>query len=172
MELSVNFLITIIISLVIFGFGIKFGYDLIKQGDNMVSGMKQADENRLKGMLDPSSKVAMFEGMIKLKKGEAKIVGVGVLNLLDTNKQFSLVVTEVNYYPNEVDPAQGFPPSPTVTHTMLIDNANLQVQEKKVFSFSVKAENGASKGTYVFNVKVNDPDGVYGDPHQLFVNVN
>jgi hypothetical protein len=174
MELSVNFLITIIISLVIFGFGIKFGYDLIKQGDNMVSGMKQADENKLKGMLDTNAKVSMFEGMVKLKKGNAAIVGVGVLNLLDTSPppQFNLEVTSDKYYQDEMSGGSSFS---EVTTNILVPSTpvSLNQNEKRVFSFSVKADKNAPRGTYTFIVKVKDsPSTVYGDVHQLFVNVN
>lgn len=182
MELSINFIVMLLIAIVIFGFGLKIGYQLFFTATTTADKLNTDVEKGLMDALTSGSKVAIPEGIIKLKRGESYTTGVGVYNILDGPETFSVSVEKYKYYASEndegVNDAEGG--FGEATWNLNAPSAELKPNEKKVFSEIFKVPNEAKRGTYVFNLLVctgtdrecTNPDDLYGDKHQIMINVN
>ncbi len=175
-ELSLNFIVTLLIALVVFGFGLKLGYDLIFKSDELASKVGKETEDKLRSVLSTGTKVAIPEGMKKLKPGESYALPVAVYNILDSEKVFSVAVEPYRYLRNENE-EEDF--APETKWTLDARKESLKPNEKRVFSVPMKVPSGAKKGTYIFNIAVcdsaecrfGDPAIRYGDPRQFMINV-
>src|SRR3989344_4658301 len=88
-ELSINFLVVVIISLVVLGFGIKFAYDLLNYAEKEKQQQYDKIDKELENLIcDGSDEVCV--GTYRKKVGSSKSVffGVKVWNVLGTDQTF------------------------------------------------------------------------------------
>lgn len=191
MELSINFIVMLILAIVIFGFGLKIGYSIIFKSNEMADTVSKDAEKQLTGLLTSGSKVAIPEGIKKLKPGQSYALGIGIYNILDEeNAQFSVVISPENYYKDENSEGEPFADLDETSGNIKDSKDNVWVlrprtqeinpNEKKVISVPIKVPSGAKRGTYVFNIAVcdvgigctiEDSATHYGDKHQLMISV-
>ena len=171
MELAVNFLVMLILSIVIFGFGIYlvsaiFGEAELQQGQ--VSAQVEAEvQNRLfKG----GEAVAIPWNNEKLGIGDAHTFGLGILNTFSEKKTFNIYVTYVEVFdrlgkqaPQDLGTDQGYINS----HWIFTEQppVELNPNEHAVVSLPVMVGNLISENSptqrnylYKFNVCVVDAD--------------
>ncbi len=191
MELSINFIVMLILAIVIFGFGIKIGYQIIFSSNEMADKVSADAEKQLTSLLTSGTKVAIPEGIKKLKPGQSYALGIGIYNILDAeNAQFSVGIAPEKFYQNENSEGVEFARE---SNGNIVDATRetdvwvlkprpqpINPNEKKVISVPIKVPNGAKRGTYVFNIAVcdsqtcdmDDVTNRYGDLHQVMINVN
>ncbi len=159
-ELSINFLVVLIISLVLFGLGVKFTYDIfssavdlgkMSQGDIH----RQIEELQCKG----DDRVCFGVETIEVERRDAGYFGVTVRNTLGSIDpvDFSLEVLPGHLYRTGEDP-QDF--------TVVTQGGDGELQlnfEKKdsilnndayTFGIAVSPQSTAPSGTYSLNVKI------------------
>ncbi|MBU90563.1 hypothetical protein CMO94_03385, partial [Candidatus Woesearchaeota archaeon] len=91
-ELSVNFLVTIIIALVIFGFGVKFVYNLASGASEMESLTTDDLDERIGDLLcESADKVCIGVNRKVIPRGEFDVFGIKVINVIETAK-FRVVI--------------------------------------------------------------------------------
>ena len=83
-ELSVNFLVTIIIALVIFGFGVKFVYNLASGASEMESLTTDDLDERIGDLLcESADKVCIGVNRKVIPRGEFDVFGIKVINVVE-----------------------------------------------------------------------------------------
>lgn len=93
-ELSINFLVIIIISLAVFGMGIVFVNKIFFSAAQKVDEMGAQTKNELARLLDQGDKVAMPFFQETVIHGKTATFGIGVLNTLtaSSTENFTIVV--------------------------------------------------------------------------------
>ena len=91
-ELSINFLVIIIISLAVFGMGILFVNKIFFAAGKKVAEMDSQTKEELARLLDSGDKVAMPFFQKTVIHGNTATFGIGVLNTLGSPKAFTVVV--------------------------------------------------------------------------------
>ena len=157
MELSINFIVTLIITIVVFALGIVFVQKIFKVADDAVEPLDEQTEMQLDNALARGEIVALPSNYKEIKRGSKEVLGfgLGISNQLQTAKDFEVLVklsTAVDEYGNvfsDLDMDAGSWGTFAKPHTYSIENNGI-----KKIPLSFKLPRGTDKGTYVFNLYV------------------
>ncbi len=183
-QLSVNFLVILIICIVIFGSSIFVLRKFFSHAGTIKGTYDERVEKQIEALLDDGSRVAIPFDRKKIPNGEFETFGIGVLNMLGTHAQNSFEVT-IKFSkafnkddslmcekphtcpPNFINPglwlkaSTGFSDNQGITLNPVI----LNNKQKK---FLIGAEvSDAREGTYIFDVMVCYDDGDPTTDHPL-----
>jgi len=194
-ELSVNFLVILIICIVIFGFSIYIVKKFFTHAETIKMTYDERTEREIESLLDDGSRVAIPYDKKAIGNGDFKTFGIGVLNTLGTdlsnvfditivfNKAFDrrndlicespcsgsgcIHQSQCGYPDTWLQSTQGSGVElDGVTITKSIKNNE---QEKFLLGVGVK---DAPKGTYIFDLSVTyDSGNSYDSLHKLYVDV-
>jgi len=169
-ELSINFIVILIISIVIFGFGIKFIGNLMKGVDDL-SKLTESDFNaNMERMLcDSSEKTCVGISRKEIRVNKVKFFTFGVLNINEQTTDFYI----------DVEQADPYGDGPDRINSRLSNELTLDPNEQDNVVIAVQVPGGTDKGTYVLNVYVCDEqsscqeysDNRYGKTKKLYVTV-
>ena len=82
-ELSINFIVILIISIVIFGFGIKFIYDLMyRAGELSNMTQKQIDDQLENILCDSSERICIGTSTRNIRPNKIGVFTIGILDFL------------------------------------------------------------------------------------------
>ncbi|MEK6901817.1 MAG: hypothetical protein AABX37_05715 [Nanoarchaeota archaeon] len=174
-ELSVNMLVVIILSLVIFAGGVALLYKFIGGASDVQKDLDQRTQEELERLLiDEGKPVALPLQSATLHAGEQHIFGLGILNIGEYN-QFKVGITFSKYIDQGgIDHTAEQQEDPV---TWFLYNRNLfslQQNEAHTESLLVEVSKTAPKGKYIFTVEVKkgaEPGESYGNPQTLIITV-
>ena len=176
-ELATSTLVTIIISLVILAFGIVFLYNLVYGAESVKLDLDAKLNEELEHLLtDQGKQVALPFQTANLYPGENHVFGVGILNTKE-KADFKIDVICKKYVNEErVDETE---PVCSIADNWYLYNTetfSLEQGEHRKEGIMVDLPNDASKGEYIFDVKVNREElnsdfTLYGNPQKFYVNV-
>lgn len=191
-ELSLNFIIIMIISIAVFAFGVYFLKQIMSHAENTVLVWDKRTESMIEDMLDNGGKIAIPFNSKTAPRGEMTTYGIGILNMLDENieNNFALLF-RYNKYVNNDDPDQGLPAEfdpntwPAFSEQALpFENGNgwkklikpIQNNKQEKFLMGVKVPKDAPSGTYIYDLNITYMDGaayIAYDNHiwKIYVNV-
>jgi len=96
-ELSINFIVVIIISIVIIGMGFVLFFSLKSKAVAYVNDLDNQQQDQLKSfMLSETRNVGVFPQNFQLSKGDSKLIGLGMVNNGDEKQNF-YIKTNVDY---------------------------------------------------------------------------
>lgn len=178
-ELSMNFLVILIISLVIFGFGIYFISQLSSQATGLAD-ITLGELDKKIGDLICEGSVRVCIGIERqvIKKGKLGVFGLKILNL-DDSQEFEVSVTPSNpvgYDSNSkailiTGNFKGLSIVPSIYtnpgRAVLIDK-----NEEETMGIGIEVPKQAPPGTYIFNVNIKDSSGNdYSKTQKIYVEV-
>lgn len=160
-ELSVNMLVVIIISLVLLAGGIVLLNKFIGGAEELQMMLDERTEEQLQSLLiDEGQLVALSRQTITFKEEGQGIIGVGVLNI-GNPVDLHLQVT-----PRPIDGRQ-IPP--TITRLYNNQPFTLQQQETHTEPILIKVSGSVPKGTYGFDVQVMNGATEYRPKKPIYV---
>jgi len=172
MELSINFIVILILSIVVFGFGIKI-LSGIFGGASEIEKITLEEINRhlIDIMCDSSERICVAPTTIELRPHGSGYFTIGILNTYDDRTTFYLGVEQSSN--DEI---------PTIGEEYWLlgeDFVKIDPNEQKKLGLGVLVPGGTKKGTYVLNVYVckgvsscdkDSPSNVrYGTTQKLYV---
>ena len=170
-ELSLNFIIIIIISLVIFSFGIVFISNLFSKADDLSKvTLDKLDESISSLVCEGSERVCIGTERKVIPKKKFDVFGIKLLNILDT-QDFEIAVTRPNPpgYRKNKNPI--LPNEDTLTWKAR-PLVNIQKNEEAKVGIGIQVPEDAIAGTYIFNVEIKSADGqLYVSIQKLYVEV-
>jgi len=163
-ELSVNFIVIIIISMVVFGMGLFFANKLFKEAENIKQSLDESSERQIIALLDSGQRLVMPIDNKVVEKGESYVFGLGVLNILGGTRVFEVTLSSSLYIDQ-----QGRTQNPPSISLEFIEFQRRDVKnnERIVFPLVVRVPRKAPAGTYVINVDVSQ----YEETLQITVRV-
>ncbi len=174
-ELSINFIVILILSIVIFGFGIKFFYELMNQANNLNDETWKQINSQLEDILcDSSERICIGTTTREIRPNKLGVFTIGILNTDDTTSSSDFRIDVKESDTGEVTPiGEEF--------WMLQNDVTIRSNEQKKVGIGVRVPGGTPKGTYVLNVYVcknvaycdevshDDPGIGYGATQKLYV---
>ncbi len=162
-NLSMEFLVVIVISLVVLGMGVTLLYKFLGGAEDVKRDLDKRTEDELRRLLtDEGKPVALPLHLAELSPGEKHIFGLGILNVENEEKAFYLSIEKVKVADEQNNPL----PSITfdqVRSWLLYTRSPLVLKkgEKHFEPIMVQVPKDAVKGTYLFDVVVRKdaPDG-------------
>ena len=175
-QLSVNFVVVLIIAVIVFGMGLTFAYKLLSTASDIEKSFDADTNAQIEAMLNSGEAVAIPINRAYLKKGKAHVFGMGVSNrgfgsgitTFDVQTTFSAYFRTDGVKENK-DVSNFYDDTPQ-SHE--IENN----QNKKIpIPIHVKENLGGGQptpfGTYVFNVNVTVNGTQYGSLQKIYVEV-
>jgi len=181
-ELSINFMVMLILALVVFGFGVKFVADLFTQAEEIRLQLDKNTEAQIEALLDRGDRFVIPIQTRDTEAGSVALFALGVLNI-DATNTFEAVIDctagiDLKDLPIK-DPANQQPieTSASGCDTWLIPKSPILLgsivkNEKKKVSFGILPPKGTPRGIYLFKVVILEAGTQYGDIKQVRVRVN
>ena len=169
MELSLNFIVIIIISIIIFGFGVRFLHTLFSQA-NELRDLTFDDLDKKIGNLvcDGSERVCIGIDKKIIGRGKFDVFGVKILNI-NNGENFEVKVSPsspIGYKKNK-DPISG--------QALIINPQDrpltIKKNEDKTVGIGVEVPTNAVSGTYILNVDINNGNSRYAPTLKIYVDV-
>ncbi len=166
-ELGINTLVVVIISIVILGGGITLLYKFISGAEDIQRQLDSRTEEEITRLLvDQGKQIALPRHIAEIARGEAHTFGLGILNIYEDTSQFTIKVTLDKALD---EPGQDLLLSEReqhqITKTWLLYNqepisiSQGQQHQEGIF---VGVPKDAHKGTYIFTVEVWQGEEQYG----------
>lgn len=188
LELSLNFIVILIISIVVFSFGIYLMSKFFQHGNDVIFEWDQKNQEALDDLMDRGDKVAILSDHKYIGNKKTDAFPIGIFNMLGAQHTFSTYISFSKAYDKEgnllcdssntagcgINPdnwlksATGTVEANGIKITSTINN-----YEKAKFLVGVSVT-GAKAGQYLFKVDVKKQDGtLYDDKsHIIIVEVN
>jgi len=167
--LSINFLVIIIISLVIFGSGIVFLSKLMGGAEDIKTKLDSKTESQLERLLlDAGKKVALPKHTVYTEPGKVVSFGIGILNIdkkFGTKFKVSVKLSTASDKQEKVMTVL-----PDVSSWLLFNPGPYIIKENehKTVPIGISVPKTAAKGTYIFNAQVLDGNGKVYDNIKKF----
>ncbi len=156
-ELSVSFLVMLIITIVVFGLGIRFAYNLFSKSHETIEAFDEQTQRQIENSLYAGNIVAIPSNQKEISIGKTEAFGLGILNQLGEKKYFKVFIGFSTAVDEHGDKFEDY----------ILDEVNvedwtfkesrayeLDDNEHEIIPLSFTVPLGTKKGTYVFNVEV------------------
>tara|TARA_Y100000310_G_scaffold341339_1_gene440172 strand:+ start:367 stop:906 length:540 start_codon:yes stop_codon:yes gene_type:complete len=167
--LSINFLVVIIISLVVFGSGIAFLYKLMGSAEEYKKTLDSKTEEQLRRLLvDQGQKVALPTQAVYTEPGKVVSFGIGILNILEKNygTKFKIKVSPSIAVDEKKKKKLALPGKEWLLY--ISGPYVIKENDHKMVPIGIVVPKTAKKGTYIFNAQVLDENGKIYDNIKKF----
>jgi len=173
LEISINFLVMIIISLVIFIFALMFAFRFFGQAEQYQKKIEQSTRQELENLIiNQGYKVAAYPTQLELHSGKDAVVGVGIFSVgFEGDKEFLVNISCAAYInmSERLEPPHD-DPKKCGALTVFYSPPSIKIGPNKDYIYSVYIKNnGAWRGTYVINAEVKVEGARYGDVQKIYV---
>lgn len=174
-QLSVNFIVLLIIALVVFAFGINFMYDLINKAEEIRQDVDESTQREIEAALTGGDIVSIPINHKESKTGQSVVFGLGIFNIEKT-QPFTIEMNFESAYHSRTKA----PISVNGDEWIISSHGpyNLTKNEQKIIGLPIRIprdiESGKTPaGVYSFNIEVKNADGLrYGNLQKVRVTVN
>ena len=169
-ELSLNFIIIIILSIIIFGFGIRFISKLSTQAVELQEITTSELDERIGNLVcEGSDRVCVGIDRKTIRRTKFDVFGIKIINILE-GQNFDIIISRPSPsgYTKSKQPidADGLIWNPKA-RSVLIDK-----NEEKILGIGIQVPANAVSGTYIFDVRIQTADGKpYSSTQKLYVDV-
>lgn len=175
LELPVNMLVVVIISIVILASGITLMYKFIDSAGDFKAKIDAKTDAELERLLvDQGQKVALPLYTATVERGGTHVFGIGILNIIEETMQFRVEVELSKVVDVQEQDITASVDKAAVEQWLLYDFElfSLQQNENKKIALSVNVDDAALPAQYIFNAKVFLADGnQYGNTQKFIVMV-
>lgn len=154
-ELSMNFLVVVILSIVILSMGIVFVTRLFSEAAKIPDSLNQKTEAEIARLLTSGERTAIYPSEMTIPRGKDEVFGLGILNIASDNDEKCFYVnakvsddavakdgvTPINNLEQKIGTAM-------VKHDYVIEN-----KDKQNILILAKVNSDAESGTYIIDVQ-------------------
>ena len=164
-EMSISFLVTIIIAITIFIFGIRFIYNLSGEATELEGLTTEQLDQRIGELLcESSERVCIGIDKRKITRGKFDVFGVKITNIKEgRNFEININPASPAGYSRNNDPIS----TSGIKMKYSGDNVFIKRNDEENIGIGVEVPADTLAGTYIFNVKVQPYDSL----HKLYVEV-
>ena len=169
-ELSLNFIIIIILSIIIFGFGVRFISKLSTQAIELQEITTSELDERIGNLVcEGSDRVCVGIDRKTIRRTKFDVFGIKIINILE-GQNFDIIISRPSPsgYTKSKQPidADGLIWNPKVRSVFIEKN------EEKILGIGVQVPANAISATYIFDVRIQTADGKpYSSTQKLYVDV-
>lgn len=169
-ELSLNFIVILIISIIIFGFGVNFISRLSSQATELQEITTAELDERIGSLVcEGSDRVCIGIDRKTIRRTKFDVFGLKIINILET-QNFDIVVTRPSpsgYTKNKQEIA-----GDSLIWNPKARSVVIEKNEEKNLGIGIQVPPNAVSGTYIFDVKIQTSDAKpYSSTQKLYVDV-
>ncbi len=145
-----NFLVVIIISITILALGVALVYNFVGETEKLKGQLDASTEAEITNLLESGQRVALPFNSFKLKRGDDKTLGLGIINILEEQKSFLINITHSKSFKGSEDLS-----NQNADDWFLFNEiVSVNKEETKRETILLTVPNNAESGTHIFNVIV------------------
>jgi hypothetical protein len=166
-ELSINFIVTIIIALALFIFGLRFIYNLASEAKELESLTTSELDKKIGSLLcESTDRVCIGIDKKVIPRGEFGVFGMKIINILE-DQDFDILISRANPqgYTHNNDPISNT--NPSLDFKPESRTVRLNRNDEKEIGIGIGVPRDAVSGTYIFDIRVEPYDSL----HKLYVEV-
>lgn len=168
-ELSLNFIVIILISVVIFSFGIFFIRSLSHEVTDLTQLTLEGIDQMISDLAcDGSARVCISPVTKTIPRKKFGVFGIKIVNVIN-NQNFDVAVTSSSPlgYTRDNTPIT----SPPLTLNPAARALTIKKNEDKKIGIGIQVPANAVSGTYIFNVEIKNAGVPYVQVQKLYVDV-
>ena len=169
-ELSLNFIVILIISIIIFGFGVMFIKKLSSQATELQEITTAELDDRIGNLVcEGSDRVCIGIDRKTIKRTKFDVFGLKIINILDS-QNFDIAVSRPT--PSGYTKTKHEVPSDSLIWNPKSRSVFIEKNEEKIIGIGIQIPANAVSGTYIFNVNIQTADGKpYSATQKMYVDV-
>ncbi|MFC1728607.1 hypothetical protein ACFLZ7_04040 [Nanoarchaeota archaeon] len=175
MQLSINFIVILIIAIAVFGFGITFVGKFFEGASQLKENLDADTEKRIESLLNTGEQVAIPINSKTIEIGKSDVFGVGVLNVLGSTQEFKINIVCTSAFGKGNEDLKSLCLNPEEQGWVFNNqvSATIPNNEQEVFPILFQVPQGTKSGTYIFTITVVDEsDKIYDVPRKIYVKTN
>jgi uncharacterized protein YneF (UPF0154 family) len=168
-ELSANFIVIIIISVVILVGGLALFFKMKNSAQSYVDKLDaQTEENIKSMMLSSGYRVAVYPQDLSISNGNGKMIGIGITNIFTIPTEFTIRIKYINRYatasslPDPVLPTTDYNLYFLMSGNKITDKVTVQPNSQITKGILLSLPKTAGKGQYVYTIEVLNDTQPYG----------
>jgi hypothetical protein len=168
-ELSINFIVLLIIALVVFGMGIKLFTMFFAEAENIKQDLDDQTKRELQAkMMSSPEQVVVYPTSLTIQKGKADVVGVGILNI-GGGTDFTLTSEYHGCYDRE---GNNMDTGDCKIKIKLVAERDVTVplNKREIASVPIRVDSNAASGKYSVLITV-EQDGAEISTNLVYINV-
>ena len=169
-ELSLNFIIILILSIIIFGLGVRFISKLSSQAIELQEVTTSELDERIGNLVcEGSDRVCVGIDRKTIRRTKFDVFGLKIINILES-QNFDIIVTRPtpSGYTKTKQPIE----SDSLIWNPKTRSVFIEKNEEKNLGIGIQVPANAVSGTYIFDVKIQASDGKpYSSTQKLYVDV-
>ena len=169
-ELSLNFIVILIISIVIFGFGVMFIKKLSSQATDIQEITTGELDDRIGNLVcEGSDRVCLGIDRKTIRRTKFDVFGLKMINILES-QSFDVIISRPT--PSGYTKTKQEIPSDDMIWNPKARSVFIEKNEEKNLGIGVQVPADVVSGTYIFDVKIQTADGKpYSATQKLYVDV-
>ena len=169
-ELSLNFIVILIISIIIFGFGVRFIQKLSTQATELQDITTAELDDRIGNLVcEGSDRVCIGIDRKTIKRTKFDVFGLKIINILES-QSFDVIISRPT--PSGYTKTKQEIPRDDLIWNPKARSVFIEKNEEKNLAIGVQVPADVVSGTYIFDVKIQTADGKpYSATQKLYVDV-
>ena len=163
LELSMGFIVTVLLSIVVLGFGIAFVYNMYNGNKDLPKTLDKQISEEIYNSLSMGMRCYTPNANIKIERrrggNSGKMFGIGVMNTIPGNKYFH-VDYKISSFVNDAGQSTPVPADKFIVR-FPEPNAQILNNEKKVFSLLFIVKPDTPSGSYFIDINICSDSSAY-----------
>ncbi|MCK4522342.1 MAG: hypothetical protein KAU20_07255 [Nanoarchaeota archaeon] len=171
-QLSINFIVTLIIALVVFSMGIVFFNRFFRSAEEIRETLDESTKQQMQDiMFSTSEQVIVYPSSLTIEANNNGIFGVGVLNTGGTgtfnlNKEIYKCYNANGYDMDCVDDEGN-----DFVELLSEISKNIKSNDQGIFEVNVYVKRNAPPGKYAISIEIKSDSAQYGEKHLVYITV-
>lgn len=168
-ELSLNFIIILILSIIIFGFGVRFISKLSSQAIELQDITTSELDERIGSLVcEGSDRVCIGLDRKTIRRAKFDVFGLKVINILES-QNFEITVSRPSPsgYTKNNQPVQ----SDSLIWSPKSRSVFIEKNEERDFGIGIQVPSNAVSGIYIFDVRIQADGKPYSNTQKIYVDV-
>ena len=170
-ELSVNFIVILILTIVVFSFGLYFTQKIYEGLDKIKADLDSDAEANIRARLDRGERFSIPISSKETKLGQTVTFGVGLINVRSQTAGFDIIAEcegRLGSDQQEIDKSA----CDFAEFLVATSNPQLKPNEKIIVPVAVRVLGRGQKGTYIFNIRIGDGTDPDYPTKQIYLTVS
>jgi hypothetical protein len=171
-ELSINFVVLLIIALVVFGMGLTLFRKFFVQAEAIQENLDEQTRKELQQrMMNSLEQVVIYPTQMTIKKGRGDVFGVGILNIGNDADLFYIEAdfsTNPLCYNRDGESMACDAGDISVIETI---SRTIKSNERQIIDVPVRVSDNAASGKYAVKVEVRNDDSSFSKTNLVYINV-
>ena len=154
-ELSINFIVILVIALVMFGMGLTLFRKFFVEADVIKQNLDDQTKKEIQQiMMSSAEQVIVYPSQLTIRRGKSDVLGVGVLNINENTTSFGITPywDGTSCYDNDGSQMSCNETDIKVPGTI---TRYIESNERVIIGLPLRVDSGAQKGKYAVQIQVN-----------------